>query len=111
MLKDKKINILVSQNVAEPGDMPRWEWAPIQSGGIWAYYRQLSGEERFTALMVQAQEEALFVISWKNGITTDMLIEFRGKYYNITRIDDFEGNKTDIRMYAKFSGDTLQPIS
>ena len=40
----------------------------------------------------------MFVVNYRTGITTDMLVEYKGQYYEITRIDDFEGYKDDLSV-------------
>ena len=52
---------------------------------------------------MQHDEECLFIINYRDDITTDMEVEFKGKYYDITRIDNFEGYKSDLSIYAKLS--------
>ena len=99
-LKDKKIEILGSINTAEPGDMPNEEWSPIHDGNLWAYVRQLSQSEYYAAKQVQIEEEMLFVINWRSDITESMMIRYKELYYNIKRIDTFEGYKNDLQVYA-----------
>ena len=68
MVKDKKIRIYKRVTGQDDYGEPIDKYVEVAT--TWAYYRQLSGQERFTALMVQAQEEALFVIGWRNDVTT-----------------------------------------
>jgi SPP1 family predicted phage head-tail adaptor len=68
---------------------------------VWAYYRQLSGKEIHAVASVQAVEEVSFVINDRADITTRHFIRFRGVEYDITRVDDFQGYKGDLRVYAK----------
>jgi len=99
-LKDKKITIYSYVNVSEPGMMPQEKWKPIHPGQLWAYVRQLSATEYFAAAAVQHKESILFVVNWRDGITASNLIEYRGKFYDITRVDTFEGYKNDLQLYA-----------
>lgn len=100
-LKDKKISIL-EQKLIPDGEGGFIEgWVPIPGGeNIWAYYRQTSGKEFYAAAQVNSKEEAVFEINWRNDIDTTMRISFRGKQYEITRIDDFEGYKKNLTIYA-----------
>lgn len=102
-LKDKKIRIVKLQQSKDEDGFPVNEWVPIHDGTLWAYYRHLSGKEFFASAAMQHDEECLFIINFKNGINTDMEIEYSGKYYDITRIDNFEGYKSDLSLYAKLS--------
>lgn len=98
-LKDKKISIMAVQ---DSGPMPgSGEIAPIPGGeNIWAYYRQASAEEFYDAGLAGYKVEAIFEINWRDDIKNYMLIRYKGKDYNITRIDDFEGYKENLTIYA-----------
>lgn len=98
-LKDKKIRIVKLQQSKDEDGFSINEWIPIHNGTLWAYYRQLSGKEFYASKAVQHYEECLFIINYRD----DMEIEYSGKYYDITRIDDFEGYKSDISIYAKLA--------
>lgn len=102
-LKDKKIRILQYFHGTNDHGFPVDEWRPFHNRKLWAYYRQLSGSEFFASATVNETEEVLFVVNYRTGITTDMLIEYKGQYYEITRIDDFEGYKDDLSVYCKLA--------
>ena len=102
-LKDKKIKIVKLQQAKDEDGFSINEWIPIHNSTLWEYYRQLSEKEFYASKAVQLDEECLFVISYRDDITTDMEIEYSGKYYDITHIDDFEEYKSDISIYAKLA--------
>lgn len=104
-LKDKKIRILQLFSGTNDNGFPVEEWRPLHSGRLWAYYRQLSGSEFYASAMVNEAEEVQFVVNWRQDVKTDMLVEYRGEYFDITRIDDFEGYKDDLGLYCKLSAD------
>lgn len=86
-LKDKKIEILGVKDISEPGDMPIKSWAPIHTGTLWAYVRQLSAKEYYSAAAIQSGEEMLFIINWRDDIkSTTNKIKYKDRYYNIKRI-------------------------
>ena len=91
-MKDKKITILEYDE--DNKFVPKYE-------NIWAYYRQASGQEIFLAGQTQAQIEVVFEINWKPDLDTSMIITYKDQDYNITRIDDFEGGKNDLKIYAR----------
>lgn len=101
MLKDKKITILTyTESENEVGETIQ-NWIPLEGAvNIWAYYRQATASEFFGAMTTNYKVEAIFQIAWRPGLNTYMQIRFKGKDYRITRIDDFEGNKTDLKIYA-----------
>ena len=68
---------------------------------VWAYFRQLSGKEIFAAAAYRYDEEVLFTINYRAGLTTACYVEYGGVKYSVTRIDTFEGYKQDITLYCK----------
>ncbi len=99
MLKDKKINILKQSQERDVSGEPIDVFITVAEN-IWAYYRQISGSEFFAAATSNTKVEAIFVINWRNDIDTTMVIEYKGEKYGITRIDDYEGYKNDLKVYA-----------
>ena len=102
-LKDKKIEILAVTHKQDPEGYSIETLTPI-SPPMWAYFRQLSGKEVYAAMSVQATEEVLFIIGYRTDITTRHIIRFRDADYDITRIDTFEGYKSDLTLYCKKRG-------
>ena len=106
VLKDKKIIIykkISTQN--EIGDHIV-AYQPIHPGRLWAYVRQLSAKEYFAAAAVQNKEEVLFTVNWRADINPKMYIEYKGVWYDIKRVDTFEGYKENLHLYAD---QTLHP--
>ena len=99
--KDKKVTLLNSVNQVDSEGYIKQVWEPVPGGeNIWAYYRYASGSEVAKAYGVDIKVEAFFEINWRTGVTTEMRILYKGDVYDITKIDDFEGNKTGLRLYA-----------
>lgn len=71
-----------------------------ESGGLWAYVRHLSEREIFTAKSVQMEETIHFRIAYSPKLTSDLLLEFGNKTYQIVSIDPYEFNKTDLVIKA-----------
>jgi SPP1 family predicted phage head-tail adaptor len=99
-LKDKKIEVLAATHTKDPEGFPIETLTPI-APPMWAYFRQLSGKEIYAAMSVQATEEVQFVINWRDDITTAHVIRYKGVDYDITRVDTFEGYKSDLTLYCK----------
>lgn len=89
-LKDKKIRIIAFTSTTNEHGFNTEEWRPINSGRLWAYYRQLSGSEFYASAMVNAAEEVVFTVNHRTDVTTEMLVEYGGKFYDIKRIDNYE---------------------
>ncbi len=67
---------------------------------VWAYFRQLSGDEIYR-VTTQAAEEVMFRINYRSDITTSHVIKYKDTLYNITRVDVYEGYKKDLTLYCK----------
>jgi SPP1 family predicted phage head-tail adaptor len=102
-LKDKKIEILAVTNTKDSEGFSVESLEP-KAPTLWAYYRQLSGKEIYAAATVQAVEDVLFVVNYRDDITTRNVIRYKCVDYDITRIDTFEGYKGDLSVYAKRRG-------
>ena len=101
----KKIRIIAFTSTTNEHGFNTEEWRPIHSGRLWAYYRQLSGSEFYASAMVNAAEEVVFTVNHRTDVTTEMLVEYGGKFYDIKRIDKYEGYTDDISLYCKLSND------
>ena len=99
-LKDKKIEILAVQSVINENGYAVETLQPI-CPPVWAYFRHLSGREYHAANAEQVQEEALFQINWRAGLSTAHVIRFKGVLWDITRVDTFEEYKGDLTLYCK----------
>lgn len=100
-IKDKKISIQHYVEGEDDGFGGGSYWENIPNGSdLWTYYRQSSGKEYIAAMAVQAKIDAIFEINWRDDLDTNMRIAFRDKYYDITRIDDFEGYKNTLTISA-----------
>mgnify|MGYP003621245248 CR=1 FL=1 len=102
-LKDKKVEILAETNVINDNGYPETTLQAI-CPPVWAYFRQLSGKEIFAASAVNSIEEALFIVNYRPDLTTRHVIRYNGTLWDITRVDVFEGYKTDLTLYTKRRG-------
>ena len=108
VLKDKKITIYKKVMTEDEWGNQRVSYQPIHPGKLWAYVRQLSATEYFAAAAVQNKEEMLFTVNWRPDITPQMYIEYKGVWYDIKRVDTFEGYKENLHLYAS---QTIRPPS
>ena len=98
-LKDKRIEICEYQYTSDAIGNRVKTLVPLAT--VWAYFRQLSGREIETGISTKTNENVLFQIGHRDGIKTTHVIRYKGTLYNITRVDTFEGYKTDLTIYAK----------
>lgn len=103
-LKDKKIAIYAETSISKPGYKPEYGYKPIHPGRLWAYVRQLSQKELSYASGKYTPETTLFEINWRSDlITLKHFIEYKGLFYEIKRVDTYEGYKDTIKITASES--------
>ena len=103
--KDKKIIIYKVTYEQDGYGYGVETFTPIHPNKLWAYVRQQSASEYYAAHAVQITEDMLFVVNWRADLTTfdtlTLYILYKGLWYNVQRIDTFEGYKEDLQMYGK----------
>lgn len=100
-LRDKKITILYPKKFENELGEINQKFVPLPGGeNIWGYYRHASGTESYAAHIINTKVEVIFEIAWRNDVETNYKIKYKGKDYDITRIDDYEGRKQNLRIYA-----------
>ena len=99
-LKDKKIEILAVRRVINENGYAVETIVPV-CPPVWAYYRHLSGSEYFAANAEQLKEEVLFQINWRQDVSTSHVIRYNGVLYDISRVDNYEGRREDLKLYCK----------
>lgn len=109
-LKDKKILIVVNVNGTDKNGFPLRGYMPIDDlGKKWAYYKQLSASLFFASNQTNVKEECFFRVNYhsylKPNKAENLHIIYNGLLYQVTRIDNFEGYKGDISLYAKYESD------
>ena len=97
-LKDKKIEIQETQYVSDKYGNRKQQLVTVAT--VWAYFRQLSGDEIYR-VTTQTEETVLFRINYRTDITTSHVIKYKNTLYNITRVDVYEGYKSDLTLYCK----------
>ena len=102
-LKDKKIELFRPVTTKDAEGFGTETFVPI-APPLWAYFRQLSGKEIYANATTVATEQVLFVVNWRDGLDTGLLVRFRERLYDVTRVDGFEGYKADVGLYCKLRG-------
>ena len=101
-LKDKKIILLKPVRKTTAGGQRLEIYTPIHPEKVWAYYRHLMGDEiRLLERGPDMMEEvAQFIINYRSDYSKIEAVLYKDKLYKVTRLDDFEGYKKDITVYA-----------
>ena len=102
-LKDKRLSVWEYTSTSSYG-VTQKRYTPIYRL-IWCYYRHNGGNATLTGSSLKVYDEnaaALFIIN-KRPLNIGWLIVFNHKIYEITRIDDYEGYKDDVKVYCKLA--------
>lgn len=107
VLKDKKILICIKVKTKSSNGFVSYDYMPIDDKGKkWAYYKQLSASLFFASNQTNLKEECFFRVNYhsylKPNKASDLYIIYNDVLYSVTRVDDYEGYKSDISLYARY---------
>ena len=100
-LKDKKVTIWQQYEGKDRDGNSVSYWKKLKT--VWAYYRQTSGREVALAKLAQLEQEedAVFVTNYYEWLNdTGFKITYKGRVYNISRIDNFTDEQRELEIYA-----------
>jgi len=102
-VKDKKVKVFMIERKREDGYEVKTKkyLHSKKSGGIWAYVRDLTEQERFAALAVNVEQTIVFKFTFNEKLKADVMFEFKGTTYKKASTDSFEFNKTDLVIKAE----------
>jgi len=111
-LKDKKIKLITKTSERDSIGQTITAYKYISNKKLWAYARQLSQDQIFQAAAYSVDETRFFVINNRKDLAVYDFIEYKGKYYSITRIDTRDDYNGDMFLYVKDAprGDTPKNI-
>lgn len=103
-LKDKKIDIYTVEWTMDSIGNHIEEWTKLTPTPLWAYFRQIGGTEYYAAgVSGRVAEDVVFCVNWRDDIDTSARVVYKGKEYEITRIDPYEGYKSDLKLYCNLA--------
>lgn len=110
VLKDKKIDICVKVETEDDDGFKAYGYMPIDDlGKKWAYYKQLSASLFFASHQTNVKEECFFRVNYNSYLkpnrASDLYVIYNNVLYHVTRVDDFEGYKSDISLYATYDNE------
>ena len=101
-IKDKKIFIYAIASKRDIGGNEIKGRKYIHSKlGLWAYAREMSEREKFSAKAAGAEFSTVFKVNYNKKIMAGQYLEFNGKTFLIESIDGFEYYKRDLTLNAK----------
>lgn len=110
--KDKKVKLITGHSERDSSDFYRTTYQYITNQALWAYTSQLSQDQIFAAAAYGVSETRLFVLNYRNDLEVYDFIEYKEKYYQITRLDTTDDYKGELFIYVKDAprGDTPSNI-
>lgn len=102
-LKDKKLSLWDYTTETIKGVTKKVYYS--ENRLIWAYYAHNGGTAAIEGSTLKVYDEnatAIFVIN-RRTVKIGNLIVYNHKIYEITRIDDQEGYRLDLKLYAKLA--------
>ena len=66
--------------------------------GLWAYARELSEKEKFSAKAMGSEQSTLFKVNHNKKIRAGMFAEFKGSTFVIQSIDGYEFYERDLTL-------------
>lgn len=113
-LKDKKVKLVTAVSTQNAYGQYVKSYKYLSNNSFWAYATQLSQSQTFEAATYGDDETRFFVMNYRNDLNLYDFVEYKGKYYSITRLDTKDDYNGDLFIYVKDAarGDTptnIQP--
>lgn len=100
-IKDKKISVYVVKTDRDIWDHEIKVKQYIHDRNrLWAYVRELSEREKFTAKASGAEQSTVFKVCYNTKLVCGQYLEFNEQTYRIESIDGFEFYKRDLTIRA-----------
>lgn len=110
--KDKKVKLITKSTTYDAYGNEIEAYKYISNKSFWAYATQLSQSQTFEAATYGDDENRFFVLNYRDDLNIYDFVEYRGKYYSITRLDTKDDYKGELFVYVKDAarGDTPKDI-
>lgn len=99
--KDKKVKLIRKTTTKDKYGNSTKVYQYLTAAAIWAYARQLSQDQKFAAAQYGSSEVRLFVLNYRTDLEVYDFIEYRGAFYEITRLDTQDDYKGELFVYVK----------
>lgn len=101
-LKDKKAQIFKKYEMGRDADGfgGGTAYVAVAAAPLWCYARQLSEEQLYYAASFQENETRMFVFNFRDDVEMYDVVEYRGEYYSITRVDTQEDYNGELFIYC-----------
>jgi len=99
--KDKKCRLIGSRSERDSIGQYITTYYYSTPGEIWCYANQLSQSQTFEASQYGEDETRIFVFNYREDIALYSFIEYKGKFYTVTRVDTKDDYKTELFVYVQ----------
>ena len=89
--------------------MPKYAYMPLSASPLWCYASQLSQDLVYQAAHWGNNEIRFFVFNYHKGVDIDQMVQYRGLWYTITRVDTADDYNGDMFIYVKSYEGQLTP--
>ena len=109
--KDKKIKLVRKHTERDSIGQYTTYYKYISNNSFWAYATQLSQDQVFQAASYGESESRFFVLNYRNDLELYDFVEYKGKYYTITRLDTKDDYNGELFIYASDAKQGDTPIN
>ena len=102
-LKDKKAQLYkrIMNGTTSSGYSKAPSYYPVAPAPVWCYARQLSQADIFQSKSFGENETRLFVFNYYPNVEVYDMVQYRGSWYRITRVDTTDDYKGDLFVYVQ----------
>lgn len=76
-------------------------YTPLAPAPLWCYTSQLTQKQLYATHMFLNDETRLFVFNYRIAVEQYQILEYKGKWYEITRVDTTDDYNTELFVYVK----------
>lgn len=100
-LKDKKVKLVTQTTGRDNWGNSTKIFKYLTDESLWAYTSQLSQSETFSASQYGNNEVRMFVLNFRNDLKLSDFVEYKNKYYSITRLDTKDDYNGELFVYVR----------
>lgn len=99
--KDKKVKLVTLMTGRDQWGNSTKIFKYLTNESLWAYTNQLSQSQTFEASHYGNNEVRMFVLNFRNDLKQYDFIEYRDKFYSITRLDTKDDYNGELFIYVR----------
>lgn len=97
--RNRRITIQMFTTIIDDEGYQVEAWKDIAT--VWAYIKNLHGNEFFQAQAINSKASSKINIRYKKGLDTSMRVIYNEKPYNILYVDDIEEKHIEIELLCE----------